>query len=139
MSATLVRLSGALLLILGVVLSAYIITQIPPYQSGGSLDLLAVALLYVGLLLGLWGLGTLIALWLHRRWPALAGSIEKKGSKKNRARPATALRQGFLSSFSLCAIALFSMLHILDSIFVFVIILISGLLETYFQSLERKT
>ena len=137
MSQTTVRLIATFLLILGTGVAGYILFQIPPYQSSGSLDFFAVGLFFFGLLVGLTGACSLLTLTLHQRWPALAGLHPTANRPIIQSNPTVSLRQGFLISISLCAILLFSMLQILDSIFVFVVFLLAGLIETYFQSLGR--
>ena len=137
MSQTAMRVIATLFLLTGFAATGFIATQVSPYQSSGSLDLPAVALLFIGLLVGLTGLSTLLTLALHRRWPALAGVYPKANGALPQISATVSLRQGFLFSLSLCAILLFSMLQILDSIFIFVVFLLSGLIETYFQSLKR--
>lgn len=137
MSQTAMRVIATLFLLIGFAATGFIATQVSPYQSSGSLDLPAVALLFIGLLVGLTGLSTLLTLALHRRWPALAGVYPKANGALPQISATVSLRQGFLFSLSLCAILLFSMLQILDSIFIFVVFLLSGLIETYFQSLKR--
>lgn len=137
MSQTTVRLIATLLLLIGAGIAGYILFQIPPYQSSGTLDVFAVGLFFFGLLVGLTGICTLLTLTLHQRWPALAGVHPTANRPIVQPNPNVSLRQGFLASISLCAILLFSMLQILDSIFVFVVLLLSGLIETYFQSLGR--
>ena len=137
MSQTFVRATASFFLILGLAAVGFVMIQLSPYQSSGALDLLAVALLFLGLLVGLTGVCTLLALSIHRRWPAIAGAVPGKSTKETKLFPSAALRQGFLASLSLCAIMLFSMPKILDSIFIFVVFLLAGLIEAYFQSLER--
>lgn len=139
MSRNFVRWIAVFLGITGIATVVYVLLQIPPYQSDGALDILAVFLLFLGLLSGLTGIGTLLALSLHRRWPGLSGAKLGKNNGVIRLVTLAALRQGFLASVSLCAILLFSMLRILDSIFIFVIFLLVGLVETYFQSLEHAS
>lgn len=138
MSAMFVRVIAGLLFVTGFMAVTYIAVQIPPYQSSGALDLVAVALLFIALLCGMTGLLTLIAFSCHRRWPALTGNFPGKKYQPYFTAASVALRQGFLLSFSLCAVLLFSMLKIIDSIFIFVIFLLSGLIEAYFQSFNRR-
>ncbi len=142
MSRSFVRFWSNFFVVIGAGLLAYLFYQVPPRQSDGTLDGLAIGLFFVAFLLFLFGAATLAALALHRRWPTLAG-IQVANAQPPNPAPSTvpsgnvALRQGFLTSLSLCAIILFTMLGILDSIFVFVVFLIAGLIEVYFQNLGK--
>jgi hypothetical protein len=101
---------------------------LPPRQPDGSLDRPVFVLFLVGLLLVVTGIGALVALALHRRYPALAGA------SRNRA-PAAAvgLRQGFLLGCALVAYLLLAFFQIFDVIFLLAIPLLGGLLEAYLQ------
>ncbi len=81
------------------------------------------------LLLG--GMGTMLALPLHERWPALAGVQHRSLSA---APPEAALRQGLLFALAICILLLLAMFNQFDPAFVIAALVLTGLLEAFWQS-----
>jgi hypothetical protein len=123
-------LSGSGILIGGGLL-AFLITTVPPWLSDGEPNAAALlmALLSVMLLVG--GLGALLALALHNRWPGLAGA-PRDGSRP--AEPGVALRQGTLLAVGTGFILILVYSGMLDVAFLVVTILMLVLLEAFVQS-----
>jgi hypothetical protein len=109
-------------------LLAYLLSSVSPWQADGQLDRLRVALFFGALLISITGLGGAVALALHRRYPNLGG-----GNRQRSARPAVALRQGFLLGCAVVILAILAFFRIFDVIFLLSIPLLVGLLEAYLQ------
>lgn len=107
----------------------YLLTSMPPRQSDGQLNTPLVALFFLALLLLLTGLGAGVALLLQQRWPALGGAKRYKAPQ-----PGFALRQGFLLACAVLANLLLALFRMFDIVFVLVLLLLAGLIETYLQS-----
>jgi hypothetical protein len=122
--ATLAALGGGALL-------AYLAWAVPPRSADGAANVAALAAAFVALLALAGGLGTVAALALHRRWPALAGA--ERGARRT-ARPSTALRQGVLAGVAVAALAALSALEMLDPAFAIATLLLLGLIEAFCQS-----
>jgi uncharacterized membrane protein YidH (DUF202 family) len=108
----------------------FMLLQVSPYLVDGSINTPAVALFLLCLTVLLFGLVSLGALWLHLRWPALAGVYGKK--KKPPA--SAALRQGLLIALALATVALLIVFRELDIILVLITFGLVGLIEAYVQS-----
>lgn len=121
------------LLLVGGCTLGYLLQNIPPTSSDGHKDLPVIALFLVALTLLVTGVGTLTALRLHQRWPAIGGT-----QRHAPAKPETALRQGFLLSVATTAIALLMLLHTLDITFILVTFLLLGLVEAYLQNRQTR-
>lgn len=121
--AGMAALSGAAVLI-------YLLTTVPPYLPDGQTNSPALILFLVGLLLFVGGLGSLIALALHKQWPALAGA------RSRRAKPSAgvALRQGTLLAVTVAVMVVLAYTHFLDIAFVFIAVVLAGLVEAVFRS-----
>lgn len=116
-------LAGAALLI-------YLLTAVPPYLPDGEVNRAALILFLVGLLLFVGGLGSLIALALHKQWPALAGAA----NRRSKPGAGVALRQGALLAVSVAVMVVLAYMHFLDIAFVFVTVVLAGLVEAIFRS-----
>jgi hypothetical protein len=112
----------------GGALLAYLLLAVSPWQQDGRLDRLLVVLFLGALLVCITGLGGAVALILHSRYPTLGG-----GHRQRTARPAVALRQGFLLGCAVVMLALLAFFRIFDVIFLLSIPLLVGLLEAYLQ------
>lgn len=109
----------------------YLLTTVPPQSSGGLLNVPAVLGFFGGAVLLLGGAGTMIALPLHERWPMLAGVARRSLS----APPAeAALRQGLLFALAVCTLLLLAMFDLFDPAFVIAVLMLTGLLEAFWQS-----
>ena len=122
--ATLAALGGGALL-------AYLVWAVPPRGADGAANVAALVGAFAALLALAGGLGTVAALALHRRWPALAGV--ERGTRRT-ARPAAALRQGTLAGVAVAALAGLSALEMLDPAFAIATLLLLGLIEAFWQS-----
>lgn len=111
----------------------YLLQSIPPTLSSGQWNLPVITLFMAALALLVSGIGALVALRLHQRWPAMGGAQRQAALK-----PEIALRQGSLLSGAVIAIALFALLHMLDITFILVICLLLGLVEAYLQNRQRR-
>jgi hypothetical protein len=109
-------------------LLAYLVTTRPPRQVDGQLDLPIVLLFFGGLLLLITGCGAGVARSLHLRWPGLA-----MGNRITPAKPALALRQGFLLAWVVIGLLLLQFFQLFDVVFVVALPLLAGLLEVYLQ------
>ncbi len=106
----------------------YIIMQISPVDADGALRTGAATAAAAATLAALSGVSALLALALHRRWPALAGS------RGRTADPAVALRQGALFAAALLAVLLLALFDMADAAFIVVAFLLAGLIEAFVQS-----
>ncbi|MFN8487302.1 MAG: hypothetical protein U0350_06895 [Caldilineaceae bacterium] len=111
----------------------YLLQNIPPTLPDGKWDLPVITLFMAALALLASGSGALVALRLHQRWPALGGAQRQAAPK-----PEIALRQGFLFSGAVTAIALLALFHTLDITFVLVTCLLLGLVEAYLQNRQPR-
>lgn len=109
------------------------ILQVSPFLSDGSINAPAVALFILCLGLLVFGVASLAALWLHRRWPGLAGIYAR--NKKPQA--GTALRQGVLVAIGVAVVTTLTVIQQLDIILVLVTVGLLGLLEAYVQNRRR--
>lgn len=109
-------------------LSGYLVLNQSPWQPDGNLNTPLVTLFLGALLFAATGLGAVVALILHRRFPVLGG-----GSRYSAARPQFALRQGFLFACVLLANALLAFFGLMDVIFLLATPLLAGLVEAYLQ------
>ena len=71
----------------------YLLQSIPPTLSSGQWNLPVITLFMAALALLVSGIGALVALRLHQRWPAMGGAQRQAALK-----PEIALRQGSLLS-----------------------------------------
>lgn len=127
--ATVAALAGATAL-------AYLLTSVSPRlpaaDSSSTLNLGAIIAFFGALLLFVSGIGTIAALPLHERWPALAG-VDRRNPGLRPA-PEAAVRQGILAALAVAALVLLSMLDLLDPAFVLVALLLTGLIEAFWQA-----
>jgi hypothetical protein len=121
--AALAAASGALLLL-------YVLWAVPPWLPSGQTNNAAVILFFAGLLSLVFGLGSLVALALHRRWPALAGVRDLR----RRADPWVAARQGVLLALAVGVMLLLTLARMLDIAFALVTLVLAGLIEGFFQN-----
>lgn len=109
----------------------YLLTTVPPQIANGVLNVPAVMGFFGAALLALGGVGTMVALPLHERWPSLAGVGRRSLSAPP---PEAALRQGLLFGLAICILLLLAMLDLFDSAFVIAVLMLTGLLEAFWQS-----
>jgi hypothetical protein len=109
-------------------LFGYLLVYHSPWQPDGSLNSPLVVLFMGALLFAATGLGAIVALVLHRRFPGIGG-----GSRYSAPRPQFALRQGFLFACVLLANALLAFFGLFDVIFLLATPLLAGLVEAYLQ------
>ena len=118
--------------IIGAASLYYLVTRVPPGSLPGDLNLTAVIGLFVAVLLLVAGMGTAIALALHERFPALAGvDVRQPGTTPA---PEAAVRQGILAAFTADVLLLLALLRLLDPAFVVVALLLTGLVEAFWQN-----
>ncbi len=94
MSPTRVLTLATLSLLAGGALLFYVVGNVPPTTDGQALDPTALLLGFGGIFLITAGAGVLVALFLHRRWPA----NRKPGAAAPRRRPSS---RPFARGFSL--------------------------------------
>lgn len=123
-----------LLLLAGGALLVYLLRATSPLLADGALNQPLVVLFFIGLFGFFAGGGVLAALVAHWRWPTLGG-----GAGNRSARGDFALRQGLILGAALVAIALLAFFQMIDLIYIVVILLIAGLLETYWQQRSPKS
>jgi hypothetical protein len=125
--AGLIALAG-----LGVLI--YLLLNIPPTVPGPEgaqqFNFAALILFWLALMALGGGLGTVLALILHNRWPGLAGVR----TKRNKPEPFVAVRQGLLLALAVGVLAVLAFWNFLDIAFVIVTFLLIGLLEASLQS-----
>ena len=121
--ATLTALAGTALLI-------YLLWAVPPTLPNGEINNAALVLFLLGMLALVFGLGSLVALALHRRWPHLAGVRDSR----RKADPWVAARQGVLLSLAVGVILLLTLVRMLDAAFALVTLVLAGLIEGFFQN-----
>ncbi len=117
----------------GAVLLGYLLWAVPPTFPDGQVNTAALILFLVGVLALVFGFGSLVALALHRRWPALAGVRDRR----RRPQPWVAMRQGLLLAIALGVLLILALWSSLDIAFVFVTLVLAGLLEGFLQSRGR--
>lgn len=109
-------------------LVGFLLINLSPWQPDGGLNTPLVALFLAALLFAATGLGAVVALLLHRRFPVLGG-----GGRYSAPQPQFALRQGFLFACVLVANALLAFWGLFDVIFLLATPLLAGLVEAYLQ------
>ena len=117
----------------GVLLLGYLLWAVPPILPTGQTNNAALLLFLLGLLALVFGLGALVALALHRRWPSLAGVRDPR----RRPDPWVAARQGVLLALAVGVMLLLTLMHMLDVAFALVTLVVAGLIEGFFQN--RRT
>lgn len=127
--ATLLAVVGALA---GGALLSYLLVTTRPYAADEELNLWAVLAFLTGIFLLLTGVGGLLALALHRRWPALAGARTRQ--RRRMPTGEAALRQGALLGVVAVVLAVLAMLQVLDVAVFMVTLLMAGLIEAFVQS-----
>ena len=117
----------------GVLLLGYLLWAVPPTLPSGQTNNAALLLFLMGLLALVFGLGALVALALHRRWPGLAGVRDPR----RRPDPWVAARQGVLLALAVGVMLLLTLVQMLDVAFALVTLVVAGLVEGFFQN--RRT
>lgn len=120
--------------IAGMALLGYILWAVPPTHPSGQINNAAVLLFLLGMLASVFGLGTLVALALHRRWPALAGVRDPR----RRADPWVAARQGVLLALAVGVMLVLTLTRMLDLAFAMVTLVLAGLIEGFFQNRRAR-
>lgn len=123
--ATLVALIGGGLLY-------YLVNNVSPRLPDASLNLSGVIGFFLGVLLLVAGMSTALALALHERFPALAGVDQRQPGAL--PAPEAAVRQGILAAFTAAVLLLLALLRLLDPAFVIVALLLTGLVEAFWQN-----
>jgi hypothetical protein len=121
---------AALATVVGSLLLFYVLWAVPPWLPGGETNNAALLLLFLGLLTLVFGLGSLVALALHRRWPSLAGIRDPR----RRADPWVATRQGLLLALAVGVMLVLTLMRMLDVAFALVTLVLAGLIEGFFQN-----
>lgn len=121
---------AALAAAVGMALLAYLLWAVPPTLPDGQVNNAALLLFLLGLLALVFGLGSLAALALHRRWPGLAGVRDPR----RRPDPWIAARQGLLLALAVDTMLLLSLFQMLDAAFALVTLVLAGLIEGFFQN-----
>lgn len=111
----------------------YLLWSIPPTLADAQWNLAVIALFLAALALLSSGIGAIIALALHRRWPALSGVRARRTPQ-----PETAIRQGVWVGIIITIWALLALLRMVDITFILVTVLLVGLLETFIQSRQTR-
>lgn len=124
---------AGLAFVLGMLLLSYLLWAVPPLLPTGELNSAALILFLAALLALIFGLGCLVALALHRRWPGLAGVRDAR----RRADPWVAARQGLLLTLAVAVMVVLALLQMLDVAFALVTLVLAGLIEGFFQN--RRT
>ncbi len=125
-TASLTAAGGALLL-------GYLLWAVPPTFPDGEVNTAALILFLFGLLALVFGLGSLVALALHRRWPALAGLRDRR----RKPQPWVALRQGALLALAVGVMLVLALVRTLDIAFALVTLVLAGLVEGFLQNRTR--
>lgn len=111
----------------------YALIGMSPYDEAGNLSISALLLFFGNLFALTASLGSLLALALHKRWPALAGQRQKQ--RWVAAPPVeAALRQGILLGLVVATLTGLAILRVLDVTFALVTILLAGLIEAFAQT-----
>jgi hypothetical protein len=116
--------------VVGVALLLYLLWAVPPTLPSGQTNNAALLLFLLGLLALVFGLGSLVALALHRRWPGLAGVRDPR----RRPDPWVAARQGILLALAVGVMLLLTLMRMLDVAFALVTLVLAGLIEGFFQN-----
>lgn len=132
MSYTRARVLSILGLLTGGALLGYVLIVLPPYREGDQLDPVALLGLLSAVFLSFSSVGTLLALSLHQRWPALAGRKSRQHRRTPSAEPA--LRQGVLAGLTMVTLLALAILRVLDVAVFIVTLLVAGLIEAFVQS-----
>lgn len=111
----------------------YALLVVSPYEEAGNLSVSALLLFFAGLFGLTAAIGSLLALALHRRWPALAGQRQKRRWGANPPVEA-ALRQGILLGLMVATLTGLAILRVLDITFALVTILLASLIEAFAQT-----
>jgi hypothetical protein len=111
----------------------YLLWAIPPTLANAQWNLAVIALFLAALALLSSGIGTIIALALHRRWPALSGVRARRAPQ-----PETAVRQGVWLGITITIWAVLALLRLVDITFILITVLLVGLLETFIQSRQTR-
>ncbi len=133
MSRRRVGLLALVAVLAGVALLVYVLRAVSPYSADARLNGLALLLFFTALVVSMAGIGTLAALLLHRRWPALAGRVNTRSRRKQTPLTA-AIRQGALFGLTMAVIVALSMLRLLDAAVLLVTLVVAGLIEAFAQS-----
>ena len=115
----------------GGALTAYLLLSVSPALPEGQPNYPAILLFFAAVMAFVAGLGALVALALHRRWPALAGAGREP---RDQAAPSVALRQGLFLAVAAGVTLLLAFLQVLDIAFVLVTVVLLGLLEAFLQN-----
>ncbi len=134
MTRTRVLLLATLGLLAGGALVVYVLTNVPPTTDGQALDPTALVLGFAGVFLVAASGGVLVALFLHRRWPALAGKPTVRRGRPKTPPVEPALRQGILFGLAVVTLVALAMVDVLDVAFFIVTFLVAGLIEAYAQT-----
>ncbi len=134
MTRTRVLLLATLGLLGGGALVIYVLINIPPTTDGQTLDPVALMLGFAGVFLFATSGGVLIALFLHRRWPALAGRANARRGRPKAPPVEPAVRQGILFGLAVVTLLALAMVGVLDVAFFIVTFLVAGLIEAYAQT-----
>jgi hypothetical protein len=121
---------AAIAAVVGALLLFYVLAAVSPWLDNGQMNNAGVLLFFLGLLALVFGLGSLLALALHRRWPALAGVRDPR----RRADPWVAVRQGLLLSLAVGIMLFLALMQKLDVAFALVTLVVAGLVEGFFQN-----
>lgn len=128
--------STLILTVAGVAGLLYCILAVSPYDESGGLSVTALLLFFASLFVATAAAGSLLALGLHGRWPALAGGRDagRRRTRWDGPPPAdAALRQGILFGLVVAILTALSILRILDITFALVTLLVAGLIEGFAQ------
>lgn len=134
MTPTRVFTLAILSLLAGGALLFYVVGNVPPTTDGRALDPTALLLGFGGLFLLTAGAGVLVALLLHRRWPALAGKQKARRGRAKAPPVEPAVRQGILFGLAIVTLAALAVVDVLDIAFFIVTFLVAGLIEAYAQT-----
>lgn len=127
-------LLATLSLLAGGALVVYVLTNVPPTTDGQALDPAALLLGFTGIFLLAASGGVLAALFLHRRWPALAGRVNVRRGRPKSPPVEPAVRQGILFGLAIVTLAALVVVDVLDIAFFIVTFLVAGLIEAYAQT-----
>jgi hypothetical protein len=114
----------------GMILLVYLLWAVPPILPDNQWNNAALLLFFLGMLALVFGLGSLVALALHRRWPALAGVRDPR----RRPDPWVAARQGLLLALAVGVMLVLTLARMLDIAFALVTLVLAGLIEGFFQN-----
>lgn len=117
----------------GATLLAYLLWAVPPILPGGVVNTAALILFVMGMVALVFGLGSLVALALHRRWPGLAGARDRRRKPK----PWVAMRQGLLLALAVGVMLYLTLMRMLDVAFALVTLVLAGLIEGFLQNRRR--